>query len=751
MNKYLPHLAILLFAVGLHGGGYLSRVESQLIDSRFGLVRLPASGDVVVVEIDSASLRSLDSWPWPRDYHARLVDRLVAADARTIAFDIDFSARSMETSDQAFAAALERSEGRVILPVFQQRASSAEGSNGVVNRPIEPLRAHVRLAVASFRSDASGKVREAALSQDVDGVRMPTMAAALAGLVLPPAESFLIDFGIRRSTIPTLSYKDVLAGDFAPEAVRGKVVIVGAGALELGSRLATPLEPSTSSPMLQALAYESLIQDRALRQTGLPLAIALTVVLALVAGPWLAGLHWIRGATAALAGAAGLYVLAVALQGWAGVVIEIAPWLLAITGCFAIGMMTQIEAYSRTAFRRRMEVEQSRAVIRSVISDSLDGIVIVDWRGRVHLINHAAVALLGVDAETVVGSPAAGALVPLALPAAATGEPFLETIDRLAVRQAPVAKQLKTADGKLRDIEVVVRRTVASRGTGQAERRSADRTFFTLSLRDVSAHRAAERAQRQAAELAVEANEAKSLFLANMSHELRTPLNAILGFSELMTREMFGPMVPSRYRDYAEDIHASSRHLLSVLDDILDLAKVESGRQEVVPKPFALDEVFEECLRIVRGRNLHLRRVFEIDLPPQSVVVRADRRLILQSVLNLVTNAVKFSDADTRIVLRGWREDIGRTVIEVVDSGWGISAEDLRSVARPFYQAQAAKAADGAGTGLGLSLVARYVELHGGTMQIESELGRGTTVRLVLPASLVEVKKRQAAAGEDTR
>lgn len=252
---------------------------------------------------------------------------------------------------------------------------------------------------------------------------------------------------------------------------------------------------------------------------------------------------------------------------------------------------------------------------------------------------------------------------------------------------------------------------------------------------DVTRARSAERELRQAKEAAEYANRAKSDFLANMSHELRTPLNSVLGFSELMKDELMGPIGSARYKHYAESIHLSAAHLLEIINDILDLSKVETGSQELREQKVDLHQVVHTCQRIIAPRAAEAALSFEIGSTQGLPCVWADKTVLNQILLNLLTNAVKFTPAGGRVTFRAATEDDGAVCFTVADTGIGIAEEDRERVLEPFTQVAPADSRGHRGTGLGLSLTKSLVELHGGTLRIESDLGAGTTAVVLLPAT----------------
>ena len=234
---------------------------------------------------------------------------------------------------------------------------------------------------------------------------------------------------------------------------------------------------------------------------------------------------------------------------------------------------------------------------------------------------------------------------------------------------------------------------------------------------------------------AEEANRSKSEFLANMSHELRTPLNAINGFSEMMQGEMFGPLGHENYKGYVTDILTSGQHLLSLINDILDMSKIEAGKMQLQPEPFDVAELVKQCLRIMRARADEKQIELEVtgDTLPE---IEADPRAIKQVLLNLLSNAVKFTPEGGKVMLRSFDAADG-VVLQVADTGIGISEEDLPRVGRPFEQIENQHSKTHQGSGLGLALSKSLIEMHGGTLRIDSVLGRGTTVSFTLPATAV--------------
>jgi two-component system cell cycle sensor histidine kinase PleC len=229
------------------------------------------------------------------------------------------------------------------------------------------------------------------------------------------------------------------------------------------------------------------------------------------------------------------------------------------------------------------------------------------------------------------------------------------------------------------------------------------------------------------------ANASKTAFLANMSHELRTPLNAILGFSEIIAQECFGVVGNARYKDYAADIHSSGAHLLSLINDLLDIAKIEAGRMEISPHPLDARRTFEVALKLIGSKASEKRQELVIHVDGDCPPLYADERALKQILINLVSNAVKFTPDGGRIVVeaRGARD--GNFQIVVRDNGPGIPRDKLDKIFTPFSQVDNRYDRQAGGTGLGLALVRGLAELHGGRAWLESEAGAGCSAFVVLP------------------
>lgn len=268
-------------------------------------------------------------------------------------------------------------------------------------------------------------------------------------------------------------------------------------------------------------------------------------------------------------------------------------------------------------------------------------------------------------------------------------------------------------------------------------------------MQDITERTLYERDLKQAKDAAERAYAAKSQFLANMSHELRTPLNAIIGFSEMMQRQLLGPIGTEKYLDYIGGIRESGEHLLDLISDILDMSKIEAGKYELDLEEFNLAKSIRLAVHMIEGRALDAQVKIYLAFENEDLQIIADRRAFMQILLNLLSNAVKFTEAEGEVHLSVHERD-DYISIKVQDNGIGIPANKLRCITNPFEQAASHYTRKHEGTGLGLAITKDLVELHGGTLHIESAVGIGTTVSVRLPydthAHTKKKKQKQAAA-----
>jgi protein-histidine pros-kinase len=395
-------------------------------------------------------------------------------------------------------------------------------------------------------------------------------------------------------------------------------------------------------------------------------------------------------------------------------------------------LVPSIERELRDAEVRRKQrqaeeaLRDSEARKAAIFDSSLDSIISIDHAGRIIEFNPQAERTFGYRRDDVIGQPMAELIIP----------PSLRSRHRVAL-----ARYLATGTGSVigRRVELTGMRSDGSEFSVELSLTSIStktQPMFTAYLRDLTEQKKQEEAAQRSRELEEqnlriqEANRLKSEFLANMSHELRTPLNAIVGFSELMHDGKVGP-VSAEHKEYLGDILSSSHHLLQLINDLLDNAKIEAGRMAVLATTFPVTDLIVEITHnlapIMSVKKLKLIREIPEDLPP----ITTDRRKLLQILLNLASNAVKFTERG-EIGLR-CRATGGALQLAVSDTGIGIKASDLDLLFRPFSQIDSGLQKRQEGTGLGLHLSQNLARLLGGAIAVESEYGKGSTFTLTVP------------------
>ena len=840
-------LIIFAAVAAVYVSGALDFVEYKIMDARFRLLQQPASGSIVVVAIDGKSLQELGYWPWPRAQHAALLDRLREAGASDVALDIDFSARSNEADDRLLEEALRRWDGRVALPAFKQPTLTP--GQFVHSEPLQRFRQHAHLVSVNVRPDSDGLVRRMATAAvAADGAALNSLIADIGAA---PAQelpaTFYSDYAIHPDTIPQVSYSDVLSGAFDPGFFAGKRVIVGATAIELGDIVPVPVWRAMPGVLVQAIAAESVLQDRMLQRPGYLLSLMLVTFMVLFLLPRIADRSWKAGLGVVAGVILGTNLLAVGIYAAAPVLLDTTPYGLAALLACGVGMVGRTERLSFGLLAQRLMLDRQSRLMRAVVENTFDALITTDGDGRILQFNPAAERLFGRNAASLRGQPFALLLADPAPASPANREPNL--LAAYAARHRPGEALARHADGSTLPVDLAVtlaadtdpplyialirdltERKAAERQLNQAQQRlldaiaslregfalydaedrlvlcnenyrrmfpeiadllmpgsrfvdlvdayaratdigrsagggeawiedvmsrhrnpgayellSADGRWLQIGERrtdeggvavivsDISGVKGREQELVRAKEVAELASRSKTEFLANMSHELRTPLNAVIGFSEMMEAQLFGPLGHQNYVNYAADIHRSGEHLLGVINDILDMARIEAGKIQLNEEAVEVASVTATAVRLIDQRASAGQVTIGTALPDDLPELLADARLVKQCLINLLSNAVKFTPSGGRIEIRAERTPEGWLALRITDTGIGIAAEDMERVMAPFGQADSALHRRYEGTGLGLPLVKSYMELHGGVLRLDSAPGEGTTATLLFP------------------
>ena len=368
--------------------------------------------------------------------------------------------------------------------------------------------------------------------------------------------------------------------------------------------------------------------------------------------------------------------------------------------------------------------ETERDEFKAILDTATDGVISLDTEGRIIGLNRSAEALFGFDQNEVVGQRFSTLFA---------GESHASALDYLeGLKSGGVASVLN--DGR----EVVGREKKGGRiplfmTLGRISDRDGGR--YCAVLRDLTAWKKAEAELTESKRVAERASAMKSDFLAKISHEIRTPMNAIIGFSEVMRTEQFGPIGSERYREYLGDIHRSGEHVISLVNDLLDLSKIEAGRADLAFTSVNLNDIVQDCISMMQPQATRERVIMRCNLVDNLPSVVADERSIKQVVLNLLSNACKFNQPGGQVIISTAMSDEGEAVIRVRDTGIGMSEKDIEGAMQPFRQMSPTRR--GGGTGLGLPLSKALVEANRANLAIRSAVNEGTLAEVTFPATRV--------------
>jgi len=382
------------------------------------------------------------------------------------------------------------------------------------------------------------------------------------------------------------------------------------------------------------------------------------------------------------------------------------------------------ERQSKTAELSLRRIEAEHRELETILDTATDGVLMLDRAGRVLSASRSAEALFGYDASEIVELSFGDLLAP------ESRRHVLDHLDRLARNGGPESLDAgREAIGLVRQGGLVPLYITMGR--------IADGEKFCAVLRDITAWKRTEEELINAKQEAEKASTAKSEFLAKISHEIRTPLNAIIGFSEVMMDERFGPVGNERYRQYLKDIHSSGGHLISLLNDLLDLSKIEAGKLELTFVSVSLNDVVQQCVAILQEQANRARVIIRTSLSPSLPQIVADARSVRQIALNLLSNSIKFTAAGRQVIVSTALTDEHEVVLRVRDTGAGMSEKQLQTALEPFHQVATAARWGVSGSGLGLPITKALAEANHARFQITSEVAEGTLVEVAFPATRV--------------
>jgi PAS domain S-box-containing protein len=370
---------------------------------------------------------------------------------------------------------------------------------------------------------------------------------------------------------------------------------------------------------------------------------------------------------------------------------------------------------------RQTEVRE----LRAILDTATDGVAILDSAGRILSLNRSAEALFGYEQNEVAGEPFT------MLIAAESRALIGDYLARLASGGLPhLMNGGYEVAGRARQGGAISLLVTLGRIDGDDRQQK-----FCAVMRDMSSWKQSEQQAREARDEAERASAIKSDFLAKVSHEIRTPLNAIIGFAEVIMDERLGPIGTERYKDYLRDIHKSGTHVMSLVNDLLDLSKIEAGKMVLDIKPVDANAIIAECVTLMQPQANRERVIMRLALAPRLVHVAADERSLRQIVLNLLSNAVKYNEPGGQVIVSTAMTDTGHAVIRIKDTGIGMSDAELAVALEPFRQVVTARPVSG--TGLGLPLTKALIEANRANFSIRSRKTEGTLVEVSFPPARI--------------
>ena len=749
MKVHAVRLAVFAMVAVAYLGGGLNFLDNSLRDLSFRVTDRPASGNVVVVAIDSKSIAEVGVWPWSRRLHAELVSRLDAAGVSGLAFLIDFSSRSTNLDDRALAEAIAQSTSRVTLSEFRQPVVTEGNATSILEtKPIPPLRAVAEIAHINLYPAPDGRIRHVEAVDTWGGQSLPRVAAKLAATNLNERavpESFHLDFGIRPESIPVVSFVDVLNGRFAAAEMAGKDVLVGSTAVELGNHVPVPVGAFLPGVMIEALAYEAIIQDRTLQRLPLWIGLIGALLAVWVTAPLFVRWSWHDGLVALVIFSAVAVGLAHGLYAQEALLFDAAPLLAAALASYFISVFGQLNRLARDLYAQRLAVEYRRALTSAIVQHSFDGILTINLNGEIRNLNMAAEQIFSCRKEDLIGSDAS-VLFPFSDDDGYVGDVlgFLRGRAAHSGSEEPIETVGRRRGGQVFPMELSVvepKLQPEKRGLRSEPERSG---LLVCTVRDISRRKVAE-------DKVWQLNEELEQRVLDRTRQLEDAQQDLLEQERLATLGRLVATVSHELRNPLGTIRNSVRYI-RMWDEASALGEVVERLERNVVR---CDRIITELLDYSRDRPLvaeplpidsWLRNVIDEFSIPDDVAlswtpsadepeVAIDATRLSLAITNILENACQAmegmdrgdgpAEAKRLSVTRLSVED--RIVIRISDSGIGIAPTDLDRIFEPFFSTK------GFGVGLGLPLASSVVKQHGGDIEVNSEMDKGTAVTIWLP------------------
>ncbi len=632
-KELLIGLVLGIFVSILFGYNLLDRLEWMMYDMKFHLRgELPIDKRIVIVAVDEQSLNEIGRWPWNREYHAELIDKLSLAGARTIGMDILFVEPNIEnfSQDRRLIEATKASGNVVSLVTW--------GSNRGELQWIEPFSQLAEVSAGLGHGNAEdsvdGIVRQVELVQDISGKRFYTFGLEVARnyLKVDKIHDLVNAFAVGNLRVPRgimyinfagsrfdkISYYRVLRGEFPADYFKDKIVLVGCTARGMGDEKSIPFSKYSglsNGVEIQANIIKTILNESYIVPIKKTAIILIILILGLIMSLLIRGVKIKDDILMTISILAGIILISFLLFAFLHVHLPVVSLLLTVLLVSTGIGLAKILSVEHNLHKKIIELFKG--------SQKEEGM-----------------------------------------------EDAVETIARLTRELEITNKQLQ------------------------------------------------------------EATETKSRFLANMSHELRTPLNSIIGFSEILKENTFGDLNEKQTK-YVNNIHVSGKHLLTLINDILDLSKVEAGKIEIKIEEFSLKEILGECQTLIKTLASKKNILLEVKIEGISTI-NADPVRFKQIMYNLLSNAIKFTPDGGRVDVEAM--SVNEMIqVSVKDTGIGIAEEDKKKVFEEFVQIDSSYSRQYAGTGLGLPLTKKLIELHGGKIWLESEPQKGSTFTFILP------------------